>query len=601
MLSDLAGSAVVLDQVSPDPSRPCESDRLQPEKGGVPRFMKVSWNATEVPPGYSSLGHDVIFVARPDGYERLTYPVKLDCDGHLSYGWQDTFFGEELTLAVVLPPNHVIRAGDTRPPAAVTKVFQDRLAVCWQLRGKHQSRVRIHWKIRPADANQIAQISGELNDELRHRHSSFGAAQETSRKKRWITIGALILVVAFVAVGLLKHFVFGGSPMPPPRASASHYERNDSKPRVIVFVHGLFGDATSTWTCAAGSYWPRMLLSDHAFDDSDIYVAAYDTPYVGNRMTIDEIVANLDNRLEADHVFDHRDVIFVAHSLGGLVVQRFLITHREYAKQVSFIYFFSTPETGAQIANIGALFSQDPLLRELFPGDGNDYLQNLEAEWRAANFGNIFRYCAYEKRTTRGILVVDRLSGTRDCGKTFPMNENHLTIVKPCSTRDDTYIALLNAVGEHPAPLAESAKWAWIDPISPPIFAIPLEKLLTGADSPLTALQWDHLKTERKEELPAQWIVFGSPEYAVGDIPAKIKLSSSGSTRMIAFILNSNGDDWHEIEKTELGTSVQCQKCTGLTGRIRFAILVFPLDRASYDRVVKHEDTPEQLFLTETN
>jgi len=50
VLSDLTGSAVVLDQVSPDPSQPCLSDRLQPEASGAPRFMKVSWNAAETPP-----------------------------------------------------------------------------------------------------------------------------------------------------------------------------------------------------------------------------------------------------------------------------------------------------------------------------------------------------------------------------------------------------------------------------------------------------------------------------------------------------------------------------------------------------------------------
>jgi pimeloyl-ACP methyl ester carboxylesterase len=344
-----------------------------------------------------------------------------------------------------------------------------------------------------------------------------------------------------------------------------------------------------------------MLLKDHAFDDSDIYVASYDTPYVGNKMTIDEIVANLDNRLEADRVFDHRDVVFVAHSLGGLVVQRFLLTQREYAKQVSFIYFFSTPETGAQIAKIGSIFSQDPLLREMFPGDGNDYLQNLEMEWRTAKFGSIGRYCAYEKETTNGVLVVDRLSGTRDCSKVVPLNENHISIVKPCSVRDDAYAALRNAVGENPAPLASNARWTWIDPVNPPDFASPLDKLLTSVESPLTALEWDHLKAERKQELPAEWIVFGSPEYDATAVPGKIRLSGPASARMVAFILNRNGDEWHEVEKTELGTSAHCQKCPRLTGKIRFTILVFPLDRSAYDLVLKDKAAPEQLFQSEAN
>jgi hypothetical protein len=235
-------------------------------------------------------------------------------------------------------------------------------------------------------------------------------------------------------------------------AAVSHYERNDNKARVIVFVHGIFGSAKDTWTCSKGDfYWPKALLSDLAFADSDVYVAAYDTPYFGNRMTIDEVVSNLANRFQSDAVFSHREVVFVAHSLGGLIVQRFLLTHRELAKQVSLIMFYSTPETGAEVARLGHIFSSDPLLKEMFPGEENDYLLNLENEWIAANF-TIKRYCAYEKKPIRGVFIVDRLSGTRNCtNKTpIPINHDHIEIVKPCSTQDDAYISLRNVIVENP-------------------------------------------------------------------------------------------------------------------------------------------------------
>lgn len=598
MLSDLAGSAVVLDQNSPDPAHSCNSDRLQPEIGSDPRFMKVSWNASETPPGYSSLGGDVIFVARPDGYERLTYPVQLNNEGSLSYGWQDTIFGEDLTLVVVLPPGHIVRAGDTRPVAAVSKVFHDRLAVCWQLHGTHQSRVWIHWKIRPAQPEHVGRLSAELNEELRHRHgSSARPSQWALSRKVWVGV-ALILAIG-LAAGFLQHFVCGGIGGRHARAPFPHYERNQHKERVIVFVHGLFGNATSTWTCPEKTYWPSMLLKDHAFDDSDIYVASYDTPYVGNRMTIDDVVTNLDNRLENDHVFDHHDVVFVAHSLGGLIVQRFLLTHRQYARQVRLIYFFSTPDTGAQVAKIGSIFSQDPLLREMFPGDENDYLQNLEMEWRAADFGNIRRYCAYETKPTNGILVVDRLSGTRNCGKVVALSEDHFSIVKPCSADDDPYTVLRNAVLENPAPSAENAMWVWIDPISPPEFALVMNQTLVGIDSPLTAVEWDRLKAEQKQQLPAQWVAFGSPEYSAATAPARITLSDPASARLVAFVMNNKGGSWRQIEKSELGTAIECKKCASSSDTLRLLILVFPLDRASYDRITRIRNDPGQLFRTE--
>ena len=58
------------------------------------------------------------------------------------------------------------------------------------------------------------------------------------------------------------------------QSSGAHDERNNGKERVIVFVHGIYGSAAGTWTCAkTGSTWPKMLLGDHAFDNADVYVA----------------------------------------------------------------------------------------------------------------------------------------------------------------------------------------------------------------------------------------------------------------------------------------------------------------------------------------
>jgi hypothetical protein len=58
-------------------------------------------------------------------------------------------------------------------------------------------------------------------------------------------------------------------------------------------------------------------------------------------------------------------------SLGGLIVQRFLFTHRNYASQVPFSYCCSTPESSAQVAKLGHIFSAVPLLKEMFSGNNN--------------------------------------------------------------------------------------------------------------------------------------------------------------------------------------------------------------------------------------
>jgi tetratricopeptide (TPR) repeat protein len=175
-------------------------------------------------------------------------------------------------------------------------------------------------------------------------------------------------------------------------------------------------------------------------------------------MNLNEVVTNLNNRLVSDEVFSkHREVVFVCHSLGGLIVQQLLLTFRDYSQQVPFIYFFSTPQTGAQIANLASVFSSDPLLRALIPGDENDYLQNLENQWKAAQF-HIHRFCAYEKKKYRGVLVVDRLSGTRNCDDPpIAINEDHIGIVKPNGKEHDSYIALRNAFNQYPVEIGKPA------------------------------------------------------------------------------------------------------------------------------------------------
>jgi len=261
-------------------------------------------------------------------------------------------------------------------------------------------------------------------------------------------------VLGFIICGFAVFPLRGSSPT---GSALAHYERPSSgeryKDRVIVFVHGIYGDAKDTWTAPNGVYWPKLLLSDSAYDDSDLYVAGYDSPYWGNKATFEEIVTNLQTRLIADGVWKHREVIFVCHSMGGLLVRRLLIEYRDgYAKKVPFIYFYATPEKGSEIARLASKGSADPLLRILFPnGQAPDYLSNLETEWRKAHFG-ISQYCAYEKQPYPFLgVIVPRDSATRNCTEpAVGIEADHVGIVKPSSKTDEPYTALLSAALQNP-------------------------------------------------------------------------------------------------------------------------------------------------------
>jgi hypothetical protein len=85
----------------------------------------------------------------------------------------------------------------------------------------------------------------------------------------------------------------------------------------------------------------------------------------------------------------------------------------------------------------------------LIPGSQNEYLEVLEDDWKAAHFATR-QYCAYENRKFDGMIIVDRLSGTRDCDDTVAIDEDHQSIVKPTSPAHASYVAFQNAIRANP-------------------------------------------------------------------------------------------------------------------------------------------------------
>jgi hypothetical protein len=309
-------------------------------------------------------------------------------------------------------------------------------------------------------------------------------------------------------------------------------------------------------------------------------------------MNVDEVVTNLNNRLVSDEVFSkHREVVFVCHSLGGLIVQRLLLTFRRYAQQVPFIYFFSTPESGAQIANLASVFSSDPLLKALIPGDDNDYLQNLENEWKASQF-HIHRFCAYEKKKYKGVLIVDRLSGTRNCDDPpLAINENHITIVKPDGVNHDSYVAFRNAFKQFPVMIAKPT----LPAVQPTRVQPTVDELKTRRNS-----VWNRLtataKAEGEDLRETVFSLVNNGDYDLAEhtifchlnslrYPNHIYIAQSNSYPAVSFAkgpLRHGGD----------GESVQCLKsislvspeCADVTVVVQFSLIDQPavkLEKAS--------------------
>jgi pimeloyl-ACP methyl ester carboxylesterase len=160
-----------------------------------------------------------------------------------------------------------------------------------------------------------------------------------------LRIGCLLLMATMLACS--------SSRLPPPAASSGHsrYVRQSrDNDTAIVFVHGVFGDGAATWK-NGNAYWPNLLASDPTFTNADIFVHDFPSPTLATSYTIGELASHLRLRLDAQKVFQtHRRVVFLCHSMGGLVVRAFLLRYRDHAKQVPMIYFFSTRDWRAYLA-----------------------------------------------------------------------------------------------------------------------------------------------------------------------------------------------------------------------------------------------------------
>jgi len=233
------------------------------------------------------------------------------------------------------------------------------------------------------------------------------------------------------------------------KAFADWVRHDQQNQGVIVFVHGVLGDGRGTWTSTTGAYWPEMLTHDRDFDGQNIYVFDYRSPKFAEAFTLDELADNMRTVLNADGVLQEDQLMFVSHSMGGIVTRAFLLRNRDLSKKIRFLYFFGTPTNGNSWASVGDFFSLNPQFGEILPikQDGDRFLPNLVSEWHSADF--TFRsFCAYETGKVQGQIVVDMGSATALCAPITPIGENHFNMVKPKDRRSDSYLALKEAFDE---------------------------------------------------------------------------------------------------------------------------------------------------------
>lgn len=224
----------------------------------------------------------------------------------------------------------------------------------------------------------------------------------------------------------------------------------------VIFVHGLGGDALSTWhpqgKCDDPNSWLYWLGQD--LKDIGVWSLGYKAEPFAWRGTTIPLVDRATNTLallDIDGIGD-RPLLFITHSLGGILVKQMLRHAMDFGEpkwkniveQTKGIVFLSTPHSGSDLANwvnyIGKILRPTISVDELKANHSR--LRELNLLYR--NHERLSQipmqvYC--EKKRTQGILVVDETSA--DPGikgvNPIPMDDDHLSICKPPSTEKLIY------------------------------------------------------------------------------------------------------------------------------------------------------------------
>lgn len=222
----------------------------------------------------------------------------------------------------------------------------------------------------------------------------------------------------------------------------------------VVFVHGLFGDTDGTWTNANGQSFFQLLKSAPSVGSQvDIFAFGFTSNTLkSGSLDVREAANMLEQSLQYNGVWDYPTVVFVAHSMGGLVAMREIIDNPAHRNKVPLMMFYATPQEGSQITAIAQHIVNNPAVRQMLMADQNDFLKTLNDDWgRIPDQDKPTINCAYETAPYAGVMIVPWSSATRFC-KDVPIaieGTDHLSIVKPDRLSHPSVVVLVNVLNKY--------------------------------------------------------------------------------------------------------------------------------------------------------
>jgi len=306
-----------------------------------------------------------------------------------------------------------------------------------------------------------------------------------SREKVVSVLSALTFLAGFLLIlaVLAPYFTIRATTS----TNNNHWVHNNDSDTVIVFVHGIFSDTKGCWTNKDKKhYFPEMVMKDADFGDPSIFVAGYATTLKAGKYGVASSAADVwkalstpvDGRVPA---VTKRNIIFVCHSTGGIVVRYLLLDKKAQMRDKNIgLVLIASPSAGSEFARLLSPLSRlyDSQLASELRDQNNALLEDLDDRFRDLVYHRDLRIAGVEAFEQNGLLrrvlgrAVPKESASRYFGHAVQLaGQNHITSVKPADSHHPAYSLLLNFCTQdfrqlvesaaHEAPAFETAQRRW--------------------------------------------------------------------------------------------------------------------------------------------
>ncbi|KAH7109099.1 hypothetical protein B0J11DRAFT_601969, partial [Dendryphion nanum] len=232
-----------------------------------------------------------------------------------------------------------------------------------------------------------------------------------------------------------------------------------STERRSTFSRFMSGEKSSapiseTPSQSPGVFWPEHFLAPD-IPEAIVWTFGYNVDSLAgkNMNTVNDHSRDLVNRLERE-LDDNRPIVFIAHSLGGIVLKDAIKKSENVRLRTKMIIFLGTPHRGSGAAAWGQILSTLITIvglkpnRQIFKtlGLDSEILNRIHADFMNLLAGNRIKiFSLQEGRVLGGInrKVVDNFSSKldlpRDMETVESIDANHMQMARFGSKEDEGY------------------------------------------------------------------------------------------------------------------------------------------------------------------